>query len=78
MPNPYTRTRNVERASFEALAAYYCWSARKGFATGKDPRTGRPWPLMSQVGKRLGRASFMALAREALAISREMGPYPLP
>lgn len=67
------------REEWHFMAGYYAWNARKGFAPGaRDPRTGQPWKAHDRAARRLGRAAYLALAREAYAIAREYGPTPLP
>lgn len=69
----------ADRERWHFLAAYYAWSARKGWPPGgNDPMTGLRWKDHDRQARRLGRAAYIALAREAYAIARTYGPSPLP
>ncbi|MCU0505708.1 MAG: hypothetical protein MUE82_08045 [Chloroflexi bacterium] len=75
----YTVPMVASRERYHFLAAYYAWCARKGFPPGaRDPLTGRDWSRLDPASRRLGRAAYIALAREAYAIARSYGPSPLP
>lgn len=67
------------REEFHFLAQYYAWMARKNVPpSGNNPLTGMPWISWNRTVWRLGRASYLALARECYAIARQFGPTPLP
>ena len=71
----------AERERWHFLATYYAWLARRNATPGaRDPLTGRAWPDYGSTNnaRRLGRAAHLAMAREAYAIARALGPDPLP
>jgi len=70
----------VLRERYAFLGTYYRWCATRPWPTlpGNDPVTGRPSRYGSDLDHRMARAAYIALAREALAIARSLGPSPLP
>jgi hypothetical protein len=72
VPVGISQTR--DRAWFRA--EYYAWNARKGSPLDRfDPATGKPYSILNDDARRIGRLAYIAAAREAYRIARN---YPLP
>jgi hypothetical protein len=76
---PRQTLRDQQRREWSERASYYAWMARRSETPRVDPLTGERWSsITTAAARRLGRAMYIALAREAFAVARTFGPVPLP
>lgn len=70
----------VQRERYAFLATFYRWCASRPWPSlpGNDPITGGDPRKGNAYDHRMARAAYIALAREALAIARSLGPTPIP